>query len=305
MDLNDIDLNLLRVFHRVMIDRSVSAAAVALGMSQPAVSAALKRMRALMHDELFLRTARGMQPTVLAESLQAPVASALETLREALRRPGRFDPVTAEHSFRLSLTDIGEIYFLPPLLARLDAQAPGISLSTVRIDHGSLREDLESGRVDAAIGLLPQLQGNIFRQRLFRQRYVLAMRADHPLAQRQRLSLRDFIQAEHVRVESPGTGHGEVDRLLERRGIQRKVRLSVPHFVAVGHILADSKLVATLPERVAQRMVAPFGLYCAVHPARLPQTSIDLFWHARCHRDPGHQWLRRQIVELFAENKAN
>lgn len=305
MDLNEVDLNLLRVFHRVMIDRSVSAAAVALGMSQPAVSAALKRLRALLHDELFLRTARGMQPTVLAESLQAPVALAIETLRDALRRPGRFDPATAEGGFRLSLTDIGEIYFLPPLLARLDAQAPGISLSTVRIDHGSLREDLESGRVDAAIGLLPQLQGSVFRQRLFRQRYVLAMRADHPLALRQRLSLRDFTEAEHVRVVSPGTGHGEVDRLLEHRGIQRKVRLSVPHFVAVGHILADSKLVATLPERVAQRMLAPFGLHCAAHPARLPQTSIDLFWHARCHRDPGHQWLRRQIVELFAESKAN
>jgi DNA-binding transcriptional LysR family regulator len=306
MDLNDLDLNLLRVFHQLMIDRRVSAVAESLGMSQPAVSSALKRLRAALRDDLFLRTARGMQPTPLAEQLAEPVASAIETLRGALTQPARFDPATVRRDFVLSLTDIGEIYFLPPLLARLDQLAPGIDLSTARNSVRDLKEEMENGRVDAAIGLLPQLQGRFFRQRLFRQPYVLAMRREHPLLQRRRrvITVADFSAAEHVVVLAAGTGHGQVDRTLERRRIGRRVRLTVPHFVGVGHILESTDLIATLPERMAQRIAKPFGLEYLPHPVKLPEASIDLFWHARMQRDPGHQWLRRQIVELFADRPA-
>lgn len=301
MDLDTLDLNLLRVFHQLMLRRSVSAAAEALGMSQPAVSGALKRLRGLLDDELFLRTGRGMQPTPLSEQLAEPVATAIETLRVALSRPVSFDPATAQRHFRLSLTDIGEIYFLPPLLARLNAEAPGIGITAVRNTQHSLREQMENGQVDAAIGLLPQLQGRFFRQRLFRQPYVLALREDHPLARRKSMSLEDFRASEHVIVVASGTGHGEVDRVLERKKIVRNVRLSVPHFVAVGHILQATDLIATVPERLAQRLVKPFGLRCLPHPVKLPEASIDLFWHARQQRDPAHQWLRRTLFELFRD----
>lgn len=301
MDLNDLDLNLLRVFHQLMLERRVSAAADSLGMSQPAVSGALKRLRELLDDDLFLRTGRGMQPTPLSEQLAEPVAAALATLRAALSRPAHFDPATAQRHFQLSLTDIGEIYFLPPLLARLNEVAPGIGITTVRNTHGSLKEQMESGRVDLAIGLLPQLQGNFFRQRLFRQPYVLALRKDHPLARRKSLGVEDFRASEHVVVVASGTGHGEVDRVLERKKVLRKVRLSVPHFVAVGHILEATDLVATLPERLAQRLTKPFGLRILPHPVKLPDAAIDLFWHAAMHRDPAHQWLRRTLFELFAD----
>lgn len=302
-DLDDIDLNLLRIFHQLMIERRVSAVAETLGMSQPAVSGALKRLRAVLDDELFLRTTRGMQPTPLAEQLAEPVALAIETLRTAIARPARFDPATAQRNFMLSLTDIGEIYFLPPLLARLDELAPGINLSTARNTVRDLKDEMESGRVDAAIGLLPQLQGRFFRQRLFRQPYVLAMRRDHPLLRRKKITALDFSEAEHVVVLASGTGHGEVDRQLERKRIARRVRLTVPHFVGIGHLLETSDLVATLPERMAQRIVKPFGLQYVPHPVKLPDAAIDLFWHARMQRDAGHQWLRRQIVELFADRR--
>ncbi len=301
MDLDTLDLNLLRVFHHLMLRRSVSAAAESLGMSQPAVSGALKRLRGLLDDELFLRTGRGMQPTPLSEQLAEPVASAIETLRTALSQPTSFDPATAQRHFRLSLTDIGEIYFLPPLLARLNAVAPGVGITAVRNTQHSLREQMENGQVDAAIGLLPQLQGRFFRQRLFRQPYVLALREDHPLARRKTMSVEDFRASEHVVVVASGTGHGEVDRVLERKKIARKVRLSVPHFVAVGHILEATDLIATLPERLAHRLVKPFGLRCLPHPVKLPEASIDLFWHARQQRDPAHQWLRRTLFELFRD----
>jgi DNA-binding transcriptional LysR family regulator len=305
MDLNDLDLNLLRVFHQLMIERRVSSVAETLGMSQPAVSSALKRLREALRDDLFLRTARGMQPTPLAEQLAEPVASAIETLRGALAQPVRFDPATARRDFVLSLTDIGEIYFLPPLLERLDLVAPGINLSTARNTVRDLKEEMESGRVDAAIGLLPQLQGRFFRQRLFRQPYVLTMRREHPLLQRRRrITVAEFSAAQHVVVVAAGTGHGEVDRQLERRRVARRVRLRVPHFVGVGHILQSTDLIATLPERMAQRIVTPFELEYVPHPVKLPEAPIDLFWHARMQRDPGHQWLRRQIVELFADRKS-
>lgn len=304
MDLDDLDLNLLRVFHQLMCERRVSAAAETLGLSQPAVSGALKRLRAALGDELFVRTPRGMQPTPLAEELAEPVASAIATLRGALKRPAHFDPASARRTFRLSLTDIGEIFFLPPLLARLNQLAPGIDLGTARNSLRDLKEEMESGRIDAAIGLLPQLQGRFYRQRLFRQPYVLAMREGHPLLRRRKLGITEFSAAEHVVVLATGTGHGEVDRLLERRRITRRVRLTVPHFVGVGHILQSTDLVATLPQRMAERVVAPFGLRYLPHPVKLPEASIDLFWHARMHHDPGHQWLRRLMVELFADRRA-
>lgn len=301
MDLDELDLNLLRVFHRLMAERRVSATAESLGMSQPAVSRALKRLRETLGDELFVRTARGMQPTPFAEALAEPVAAAIDTLRAALSQPARFDPATARRTFTLSLTDIGEIYFLPPLLARLDELAPGIDLAVVRNSARDLKEEMESGRVDAAIGLLPQLQGRFFRQRLFRQPYVLAMRREHPLLRRKKITASDFSAAEHVVVLASGTGHGEVDRQLQRKRIARRVRLTVPHFVGVGHILESTDLIATLPERMAQRIARPFGLRAVPHPVKLPEASIDLFWHARMQRDAGHHWLRRQLVELFAD----
>jgi DNA-binding transcriptional LysR family regulator len=206
MDIDQLDLNLLRVFHQLMTERRVSSVAETLGMSQPAVSGALRRLREALGDELFLRTARGMQPTPLAESLAAPVASAIATLRGALSQPARFEPASARRAFRLSLTDIGEIYFLPPLLARLDQLAPGIDLATARNSLRDLRDEMESGRIDAAIGLLPQLQGRFYRQRLFRQPYVLAMREGHPLLKRRKLGVTDFSAAEHVVVLAEGTG---------------------------------------------------------------------------------------------------
>lgn len=303
MDLDRLDLNLLRVFHELMHARRVSAVAERLGMSQPAVSGALKRLRAALNDELFLRTARGMQPTQRAEQLAGPVAQAIDTLLGALNSPADFDPATSQRRFLLSLTDIGEIFFLPPLAARLDALAPGVALSSARNPLRDLKEEMEQGRVDAALGLLPQLKGRFYRQHLFRQPYVLAMRRGHPLLRRRGLGMAEFQAAHHVVVLASGTGHGEVDRHLQRQRIARQVRVTVPHFVAVGHILQETDLIATLPERLAQRLAQPFGLQAVAHPAKLPEASIDLFWHARMHRDAGHQWLRRQIVELFADRK--
>jgi len=300
MDLRQIDLNLLVIFNQLLIDHRVSAVAEHLNLTQPAVSNALKRLRVVLDDELFLRTARGMEPTPYAQQLAEPVAYALSTLHSALNQRITFDPSTSQRTFSIAMTDIGEIYFMPTLMDALAERAPGVKISTVRNTAGSLREDMESGGVDLAIGLLPNLQAGFFQRRLFEQRYVCLYRKGHPRAGSP-VSLETFCALEHLVVVSTNTGHGEVDAILERAGIVRNVRLKVPHFTAVGHILANTDLIATVPERLARRCVAPFGLEISPHPATLPSIAIHLFWHGKAHRDPANRWLRQQVVELFAE----
>lgn len=300
MELEQVDLNLLVVFKHLLAERSVSRVAEVLGLSQPAVSNALARLRKLMGDDLFLRTPAGMVPTPFAEQLAASVLAGLESIHAGLNQRGSFDPRHSDRSFVLGMTDIGEIYFLPLLMKLLRQQAPGVTISTHRQASGELRQEMEAGRVHLAIGLLPRLQGGFFQRRLFRQRYVCLMRRGHAL-DRARVSLSDFSAAEHLVVVASGTGHGEVDEILKRQGVLRRVALTVPHFVAVGHILQSTDLVATVPERLAQRMTRPFGLVAHAHPADLPEVAINVFWHAKYHREPANQWLRGLIVERFAD----
>ncbi len=299
VELKDVDLNLLLVFNQLRLERRVSAVADTLGVTQPAVSNALARLRTLFGDELFLRTPRGMEPTPFAEQMAEPVAAALGLIDSALNQRSSFDPATSQRAFTIAMTDIGEIYFLPALMAAMSLRAPGVRISTVRNTAASLKDDMESGRVDLAVGLLPQLKAGFFQRRLFKQRYVCLMRQEHRLAKRA-FGLREFTAAEHVVVASAGTGHGMIDEWLERAGIQRHARLAVPHFVAVGHILRTTEMIATVPEAFAEQVAEPFGLVYRKHPAALPDIAINLFWHARNHRDPSSQWLRSLMVELFA-----
>jgi DNA-binding transcriptional LysR family regulator len=299
MELENIDLNLLVVFKHLLAERSVSRTAAALDLSQPAVSNALGRLRKLLDDELFLRTPSGMEPTPFAEQLAESVTYALGMIHGALNQRTSFDPTTSKRSFAIGMTDIGEIYFLPALMQRLRKEAPGVTISTVRNAAVNLRDDLESGKVDLAIGLLPQLKGGFFQRRLFAQKYVCLMRKGHPL-DKKKLTLAEFTSAEHLLVVSEGTGHGKVDEVLKRSGVDRKIILTVPHFVAIGHILQATDLVATVPQRLAQRMVDPFSLVAVPHPAALPEVAINVFWHAKYHKLPANQWLRGLVFELFS-----
>jgi DNA-binding transcriptional LysR family regulator len=300
MELKDVNLNLLVVFNQLLQERRVSAAARSLDLSQPAVSNALKRMRRMLGDELFVRTARGMEPTPFAEQVAEPIAYALGTIHSTLNRRDSFDPLTSTRSFTIAMTDIGEVYFLPVLMKNLARVAPGVPLNTVRNTAIRLKDQMEAGKVDLAIGLIPDLKAGFFQRRLFRQRYVCLFRKGHPL-DKPRISIADFAAAEHVVIVSEGTGHGKIDELIEDAGIQRAIKLRVPHFVAVADILQTTDLVATVTEKFAKRSATSFGLRYATHPVKLPEISINLFWHAKCHREPGNQWLRTPVFDTFAE----
>ena len=244
-----------------------------------------------------------MMPTPFAEQLAEPVGYALGMIHSGLNQHSRFDPARVKREVTVGMTDIGEIVFLPALVEHLRLAAPGITLSTVRTTATSLRDDMESGRVDLAIGPLPQLKAGFFQRRLFRQRYVCLFRTGHAL-DRKRLSLADFKAAEHLVIVSAGTGHGKVDDLIRRAGVERTVRLTVPHFVSVGHILRRSDMVTTVTQRLAESLVEPFDLTFRPHPVDLPEVAINVFWHAKVHRSPAHQWLRGVVFDLFGEDKA-
>jgi DNA-binding transcriptional LysR family regulator len=302
MELHDIDLNLLVVFNQLLAERRVSKVADKLGISQPAVSNALARLRKLFGDELFLRTQKGMEPTPFADQLAESVSYALAMIHSGINQRATFEPASAERAFTIGVTDIGEIYFLPALIERIGREAPGVTLSTVRNTTVNVRDELESGKVDLAIGLLPHLKGGFFQRRLFSQSYVCLMRRGHALDKR-KISLAEFSAAEHLVVVSAGTGHGKVDELLQRSGVARTVRLTVPHYVSVGHILQASDLITTVPERLAARLVEPFGLVAVPHPAKLPDIAINVFWHAKFHRSPANCWLRGLFFELFGDER--
>lgn len=295
-----LDLNLLRVLVQVYRDRKVSLAAEHLGMSQPAVSSALRRLRAAIGDKLFVPTARGMQPTPWTEQIAPRLAGALASIGDTMSCQIAFDAATSRRRFTLAMTDIGECHFLPLLQRLLRRQAPGVSVATVRSTAINLRVEMEQGKVDLALGHLPDL-GNDFHQRLlFGQRYVCLFRKGHPLDVPE-MPLARYAQAEHAVVLSRGSGHGRVDELIERAGVQRRIRLRLPHFVALADVLEDSDLVATVPEVFARRSVRHFDLSYRPHPVALPAIEVRLFWHTAYHRDPASAWLRELIVHAFGE----
>lgn len=302
MELSDIDLNLLVLFQHLMVERRVSKVAEKMGLTQPGVSNALAKLRRNLGDELFLRTPSGMVPTPFAEQLAASVGHALTMIHDGLNQRSEFNPANTQRTVTIGMTDIGEIVFLPALIDRLRREAPGVTLSTERNTAVNLRDDMESGKVDLAIGLLPQLKSGFFQRRLFEQRYVCLFRRGHALDQA-RISLADYRAAEHLIIISSGTGHAKVDDLIRKAGVDRLIRLTVPHYVGVGHILQRTDMVATVTERLAEKLVEPFGLAFRPHPVKLPEAPINVFWHAKVHRDPFNQWLRRMVFELFGSER--
>ncbi|GLO16029.1 LysR family transcriptional regulator [Pseudomonas putida] len=300
MELRDLDLNLLLVFNQLLIDRKVSTAAENLGLTQPAMSNALKRLRTVLHDELFVRTYQGMEPTPYALQLAEPVTTAIHTLRDAFARQDTFDPRTSNRRFTMAMTDIGEIYFMPKLMDAFASLAPGCTISTLRNSTDTLAEGLQNGAIDLAVGLLPHLQAGFFQRRLFHHHYVCLCRKGHP-ATRQPLTVERFVGFDHVNVVAANTGHGEVDTFYARAGVVRNIRLEVPHFVAVGHILQRTDLLATVPERFAASCEVPFGLTVLPPPVELPNIEINLFWHGRFNKDPANKWLRQLMCDLFSD----
>lgn len=300
MNVRDLDLNLLRVFDSIAREHSVTVAAARLRLTQPAASNALARLRRELGDPLFVRTPQGMQPTPLAGTLAEPVRHALALIDAALAGGPAFDPATSTRSFRFYMSDIGEIFFLPPLVERLRQLAPGVHLEAVSLAPEDIGPGLATGAIDLAVGFLPELPGSVKQRRMFRDPYVCLLRADHPRVGT-RLTRELFRDALHVLVASPGSGHRVIEQALARSGLTRRIALRVPHFTVLPMVLERTDLVLTLPSRIARVFAKGQGLRIFEPPVTIPPAEIAVHWHARFDGDSGMRWLRELLFEMFGE----
>jgi DNA-binding transcriptional LysR family regulator len=300
IDPRHIDLNLLVVFNEIFQEQQISSVAKRLNLSQPAVSNALARLRRTFDDQLFVRTKDGMQPTPLAEQLAEPIRSALNGLTQALNVQEKFDAATSARQFSLALTDVAELYFMPRLIQQCARLAPQVKIRTERTNSLNLMSDMGAGRIDIAIGAFKEMSDALFQRRLFKQRYVVMMRAGHPMAT-ESLTQKKYLSAQHLIVDSSESPYDRINHDLEKAGVLNKAKFSVPHFTAVPYIIANSDLLVTVPQKLAEAAALPFQLAFQASPLRLPELQTNIFWHRRFNQDHGNQWLRNLIVDLFSE----
>ncbi|GGY42957.1 LysR family transcriptional regulator [Pseudoduganella albidiflava] len=300
MELRDLDLNLLLVFQEVFRERQISAAARRLRLTQSAVSNALARLRRATGDDLFVRVAAGMQPTPYAERMAEPVATALAHLEQALAPVQPFDPATSRRRFTIAMTDVGEVYFMPRLVELCGAAAPGVQIASIRVGTPGLREEMEAGRVDLAIGAFDDAPEALYQRRLFRQDHVCLFRAGHPLAAGP-LTVKRLVGVRHLVVAALESPYDGINTALQKAGILGAASFSVPHFSAAPYIVSTTDLVVTVPQKLAERVAAPFGLVYVKSPLPLAALQTNVFWHRRYNQDEGNRWLRTLVVEAFGE----
>ncbi len=295
MNIADLDLNLLRTFQAIHGARSVSRAAEQLGVSQPTVSHALRRLREIHRDPLFVRTEGGMAPTAKADRLAGAVREALRVLEIAMHEGESYDPARSDRTFRLHMSDIGETIFLPVLLRAMRREAPSIRFEVFQLDEPEILPAMESGRIDLALGYIPSL-GQAERRFLLHERYVVLMRKGHPAARRS-ATRRAMGELEYVVVRS----HSATARLLKELGLANRIHVTLPHFMVLPHILAETDLAVIMPLRLADAF-GQFGKFTAWRPrVGLPAFDVSVHWSWRFEGDPGNRWLRERIVDLFGE----
>ena len=295
MHLKDVDLNLLRLFDAVYRTRNVSRAAELLELTQPAASQGLSRLRTLLQDPLFMRSAGGVQPTPKAQRLAAPVRQALSGIEQALGDIAGFDPAHSTRTFQFHMSDIGEGRFLPELMVALRQRAPGVRVETLPLPRGQIGEALDTGRIDFAFGFLPMLR-DTQRLKLLEDRYVVLLRAGHPFTRKRRAAgalAQALRELEFVAVRA----HADTLRIVQQMRLEDRLRLVTEHFMVLPAIVRATDLAAIMPRNIARGFG---GGYAIVEPA-FPQRDfvVSLHWSRRFEADPGNRWLRAVIEELF------
>jgi DNA-binding transcriptional LysR family regulator len=298
MDLHGIDLNVLVAFDALMQERSVTKAGIRIGRTQPAMSAALSRLRALFQDELFVRGPDGLQPTPRAADLAGPLQQALAEIQKTLAFTQRFEPQASTLTFTLGLSDHPAFVLLPQLIQQLAARAPSI---TLQVRNFSARDDavdmLDSGEADVTIGVPSAVAGRILTQPLFEERFVCILRKDHPLAKAP-LDLETFLSLGHLLVSPENDRFGHVDMALAKQGLKRRLALTLPHMYAAPLLVARSDMIATLMEGVVDASGQADNLIAWAPPLDLAPVPFVMSWHRRNDAHPAQRWFRAVIAAL-------
>ncbi len=297
-----LDLNLLLVFEAMLQHQNVTVAAAHNGLTQSAMSNALGRLRRYFDDPLFVSTGNGMLATPRALELAPPLTHALALVRSATSMGKAFDPCTAKRTFRIHMTDIGEMVFLPPLVQRLDEIGASVGIETSQLASREIAERLESGEIDFAAGYLPSLSKSLDNAPIFREEYVCMTRPNHPGA-RGGLSVEAFRNATHLVIESMGSDHRNIERTLAANGIRRECALRIQHYMVIPMIVSGSDRIVTLPRRAADIFASLAKIRIHPLPVEIPSFEVSLFWHRRFAEDPAIAWMRELILGLFRQRR--
>ena len=297
-----LDLNLLPIALALYDELNVSRAARQLGMSQPAVSKALRRLRETFDDPLFVRGPSGIVATPRAHALAHAARPHLRQLQDNLLREERFEPATSTRPIVLGLSDIAEMAFLPSILDHLRLHAPKAPVSTVTVPDAQLADALAKGEVDVAAGYFPALAQRNFRQRrLSKHGFACLLRANHPLW-KTRLSLSAYLAADHIVIRRVGRSQDVLERFIERRRIHRKVAMYTSNALSVPFVVMDTDLVATLPYAVVTRFASLTSQVAAALPPFELTYDLKLHWHRRFDNEPRSVWLRDQLAAVFKDH---
>ncbi len=296
-----IDLNLLRIFHAILEEGSLTLAGNRLGLSQPAVSYALGRLRGIFNDPLFVRTGNEMHPTSASLAMREPLQRAITATNNVLHFTQPFEPGQTTRTFLLAMSDIGALVFLPKLCDRLSSEAPGIRLDILSMPLDHVAEALRNGEIDLAVGNMPNLKRSTRFVPLFHEEYVCMTRKRENLPERH-LSREQFLAMSHILVKSAENAHEQIEEHFLERGIQRKIALRIPHFTAVPEILRRSDWIVTVPRRVAPVLSQNDEFVVYKLPVTPPQVTVTAHWHENFEFNEAHRWLRQLVIDTLRED---
>jgi DNA-binding transcriptional LysR family regulator len=299
-ELRNFDLNLLLAFKLLVEESSVSRAAEKLFVSQPAMSHILRKLRRQLDDPILVKTSAGMAPTPRAQALLEPIAGILRGVERVLRTPDQFSPADSQRRFVIATSDYVEFTLLPKLTEAINKRAPNIEIHVRHPINKRPETAIEEGEIDLVIGFdaIFNLPSYFCHQKLFSDKIVCIARQEHPNISGNEMSFEQFIASRHMLISRRETGTGLIDDYLEERGLVRKTSLVVPNFLSAPWIVANSDLVLSLPLRIAEQFarLAPLKIFPV--PIDLPTYDLIMIWRPQQEKEPDHQWLRGEILEI-------
>lgn len=310
MNISAVNLNLLVALEALLSEQNVGRAAARVGITQGAMSNALRKLRDLFDDPLFIRTHRGMLPTPRARALSGPVRDGLTQLRKAIEYGELFDPAHSNRTFTVAMTDYAELMVFTQLMREVTPMAPGMQIRVRRLEGIFIapEEMLRNGTTDLALGFFPPanaLDATLQSSDLFTEENVCIGRPDNLVMRPKRLTLKAFASASHVGNFAKPERRGLIDDLLLPLGIRRRLALTTPHLLAVAHVVANSALIAVVPSGLAQRYRQSLRLAVRKLPFSMPRFCMRMLWHERFNNDSAHAWLRNRIVQCSAQARVS
>lgn len=295
MDLHKVDFNLLKLLDALLKESSVTRAGERIGLSQPAASRGLTKLRNILNDRILVRTTKGWELTPRAQSLEGSVAKILEDVKNIIT-PNKFDPLTYSNTFTIATADHLAAIMLPKLVKSLAVSAPNINLS-VPVSSGDNVDLIAMGSAELALGHFPSLPGSFYSRALYNDDFVCIVRRNHPVL-KNAMTLEQFASLSHVSITISGHGVSDLDHTLSQLGLSRRIAVRTPHFLVAPNIVAESDLALTIPRRLAEHISKSLAVKSFELPIEIKDFSPVMIWHEKFHHDEAHKWLRTEVFKI-------